>query len=204
MADYFTKCWLNSNSVGAPRQILQSPAWRAHNFSLPFPAAEARRHALARPSTSISKMAAPRFHARGACTLQARNPGDEGCGKKSIEKSSACHTVYLYYPFATPSPAYAVLYSFNSGVTAAGGTPAASPTPSSCVVPTPAPSSSMATATPTPMPTVILPCSTCTGAVAHGRPIVVNNGAQDVLFGITRQGGIGTNGNSSGNGVIYA
>lgn len=51
-------------------------------------------------------------------------------------------------------------------------------------------------------------CSHCTGAVPHGRPIVVNGGSAanpvDVLLGMTRQGGYTSGGNSKGNGAIYA
>lgn len=118
--------------------------------------------------------------------------------------SSGCGTVYLYNPFATPSPAYNMIFSFNSGVETVSNT--LSSKSSVCPAPTPSatPSGAPPTATPTALPTVVMPCPTCTGAIPHGRPIVINNGVADVLLGITRQGGIDTNGNTDGNGVIYA
>jgi Bacterial Ig-like domain len=135
----------------------------------------------------------------GATAEGGANSGGEACG------SGGCGTIYSYNPFATPSPAYQVLHSFNSGATTVA-TPAPSSTSSACPAPTPTATGDTSSPAPTPaaMPTVIPPCPTCTGAVPHGRPVVVNNGAQDVLLGITRQGGIATDDNAPGNGVIYA
>jgi len=52
------------------------------------------------------------------------------------------------------------------------------------------------------------PCVNCTGAAPHGRPVAVNIGTAaaplDILFGITRQGGIANDGNTAGNGTVYA
>jgi uncharacterized repeat protein (TIGR03803 family) len=135
----------------------------------------------------------------GTTAEGGENTGGAACG------ASGCGTVYSYNPFATLSPKYQVLYSFQSGVTAA-----ASPTPASTLVSCPAPTSAgtsttpVPTATATPLPPVVLACSTCTGAIPHGRLVAINNGVQDVLLGIARQGGLNTNGNKSGNGVIYA
>jgi hypothetical protein len=104
-----------------------------------------------------------------------------GCDKHT----PGCGTIYS----VTSGGPLQVLYSFQNGATAA-------PTPSATLPP--------------PMPTGSpgFACATCTGSVPHGRVTVVNIGTQssplDVLLGITRQGGLITNGNSDGNGVLYA
>lgn len=51
-------------------------------------------------------------------------------------------------------------------------------------------------------------CLNCTGSIPHGHPTVINIGTKqhpiDILLGITRQGGLTTDGNSDGDGTIYA
>lgn len=51
-------------------------------------------------------------------------------------------------------------------------------------------------------------CKDCTGSEPHGRPVSVNVGTAssptDILLGITRQGGLTTDGNKNGDGTVYA
>ena len=108
-----------------------------------------------------------------------------GTNSSGVCGSSGCGIIYAYNtsggaaPFCPPSliaGPYCVLYSFQS----------------SAVTP----------------PALCSAASGCTGAVSHGRPLVMNVGTLqnpiDVLFGITRQGGLVTDSNNKGNGVVYA